>query len=88
MGDPANTRLIKESCSGRLAWFENLRRVGFGPDFAETGKLKLWLSKMAQAEHLRANQGRICVDFRLEKESSACCGVNLAFAGFGVGWRG
>ena len=58
--------------------------------FLETGKLRLCFPEMAQAEYFRANVERICMDFGLAKDSSACCGVNLAFARVEVcgGWQG
>jgi hypothetical protein len=43
---------------------------------------------MGQESTFEMNLGWICIDFRVARESSACCGVNLAFAGFGGWWGG
>ena len=39
--------------------------------------------KMGKVEYFRVGPGSNGVDVRVEEDQASCCGVNLAFAGFG-----
>jgi hypothetical protein len=46
------------------------------------------IPKMGQSNTCVMNLGLICIEIRVARESSACCGVNLAVAGLGFGFLG
>jgi hypothetical protein len=65
---------------------DSTRRAGIDPfQGAEFLARQRRFFKMGQGDYFWAEWRAIGIDLRLGEVSATCCGVNLAFAGFGCG---